>query len=267
VNEPLTVWGIPFSALSLEQTVDRVAELVTAGVPSFVITANVNYAMLLHKNPRLRDVNERAGVIVADGAPLVWASRLRGTPLPERVAGSDLIFSVCERAARAGFRVFLLGGAEAVAAQAANNLTGRYPGLNIVGIESPPYRPLSPEENQALIDRVRSTKPDLLFAFFSQPRGEIWLSENTEALGVPVCLQVGAAIDFAAGRVRRAPVWVQNAGLEWAFRTWLEPARLGPRYARNAAFVLRQFARDLAWVARGGRGRGASSSALARTIP
>src|SRR5262249_52981935 len=148
-------------------------------------------------------------------------------------------------AARKGHRLFLLGGAEGVAEEAARQLGARYPGLQVVGTECPPFRELTGEEESALIARIRAARPDLLIAAYTMPKGERWLGTHLDALGVPVVVNVGAAIDFAAGRVRRAPRWMQRTGLEWAFRLGQEPRRLFARYARNAWFVARMVGRDL----------------------
>jgi N-acetylglucosaminyldiphosphoundecaprenol N-acetyl-beta-D-mannosaminyltransferase len=207
---------------------------------------------LSHEDADLRAVNAQASFLLADGAPLVWASRWKGEPLPERVAGSDLIFDLCGRAARDGYRIFLLGGAGGVADQAAEVLSRRFPGLRIAGTESPPFRTLTAEEHSALLDRIRAARPDILFVAFGQPKGESWIAQHREELGVPVCVQVGASLDFVAGRVRRAPRGLQKVGLEWAYRIWLEPSRLAPRYARNARFLLGRVARDL-WQGIGDR--------------
>lgn len=261
----IELWGLPLAALRRSEAVEAIVELVRAGRPSYVITANSHYAMLSARDPRTREVNARAALVVADGTPLIWGSRLAGAspPLPERVAGSDLIFDLCERSAREGFRVFLLGAAPGVADEAARRLVERYPGLIVAGTECPPFRPLEPEEHAALIDRVRAARADLLFTAFDQPRGERWLFENAEALGVPVCVQSGAAIDFAAGRFRRAPRWVQVIGMEWAYRTWQEPRRLLPRYVANARFLAGAVGTDLLRTLTGRR-RPASSGAPPR---
>ena len=237
------VWGVPFAPVTLAEAVAAVSELIRERRPTFFITAPTHYAMLTAEEPDLRAINDRAAFIVADGKPLVWASRMQGTPLPERVAGSDLIFHLCEEAAREGFRVFLLGGEEGVATEAARRLTGRYPGLRIVGTECPPFRPATPEEEEALLERIRQAAPDLLFVAFGQPKGERWIIRHMDELGVPVSVQVGASLDFAAGRVSRAPRWMQKSGLEWVFRMALEPKRLAGRYARNAWFIARMLAR------------------------
>jgi N-acetylglucosaminyldiphosphoundecaprenol N-acetyl-beta-D-mannosaminyltransferase len=239
------IWGIPFAPLTRAQAVDAVANLVEAGQPSFFITANTHYAMLTRENPGLEAINGQAAFVLADGAPPVWASRRKKTPLPERVAGSDLIFDLCELAARDSYRIFLLGGARGVADEAAEVLCRSYPDLQIVGTASPPFGEISAEEHTALLDQIRVARPDLLFVAFGQPKGEFWIARHFQSLGVPVCVQVGASLDFVAGRVQRAPRRLQKLGLEWAYRMWLEPSRLGPRYARNAWFLLSMVARDL----------------------
>jgi N-acetylglucosaminyldiphosphoundecaprenol N-acetyl-beta-D-mannosaminyltransferase len=244
-SERAWVWGVPFAPLTLAQAVDAVSRLIRAGRPSFFITAPTHYVMLSEAMPDLREINARAAFILADGAPVVWASRRLGTPLPERVAGSDLIFHLCEAAARERFRVFLLGGGEGVAEEAARRLVERYPALEVVGTECPPFRAPTASEEEALLDRIRHARPQLLFVAFGQPKGERWIVRHYERLGVPVSVQVGASLDFAAGRVRRAPRWMQKTGLEWAFRLALEPRRLFGRYARNAWFIARMLLRDL----------------------
>jgi N-acetylglucosaminyldiphosphoundecaprenol N-acetyl-beta-D-mannosaminyltransferase len=227
------------------EAAEAVAGLVAGGRPSYFITANAHYAMASHGEPALRALNERAAFILADGAPLVWASRWRRRPQPERVAGSDLFFDLCEQAARRGHRVFFLGGPPGVAEAAARRLEGLYPGLVVAGVCCPPFRPLSDEEQADLVAGIRDARPDLLLVAFGQPKGEHWIARHLRGLGVPACVQVGASLEFVAGRVRRAPRWVQRVGMEWAWRIGTDPIRLGPRYARNAAFLLWMALRDL----------------------
>jgi N-acetylglucosaminyldiphosphoundecaprenol N-acetyl-beta-D-mannosaminyltransferase len=252
-HAPVWVWGLPLAPLTRAEAVAAVERLIAARTPSYFITANLNYAMLTHRHVDLDRINRGAAFLLADGMPLVWASRWRETPLPERVAGSDLIYDLCALAGRRGFRVFLLGGAEGIAEQAARNLVARYPGLQLAGTLAPPFRGLSPEEQAELIAQVRAARPDLLLVAFGQPKGERWLAEHLEALGVPVGVQVGAALDFVAGKVARAPRWLQKIGLEWTYRLALEPARLGGRYASNFLFFFRMALRDGWAIARGRR--------------
>jgi N-acetylglucosaminyldiphosphoundecaprenol N-acetyl-beta-D-mannosaminyltransferase len=233
---PVDVWGLPLAPLTLPQTLDLIDAWIAERTPRYVITANVHYAMLAANDARLQPVTVGASLILADGMPLVWAARGR---LPERVAGSDLVPALCERAARSGHRIFLLGAAPGVAEQAAINLQTRFPGIIVAGNLAPPFRDLTPAEHADLIAAVRSAQPDFLFVAFGQPKGELWVAEHYRELGVPVTMQVGATIDFLAGRVPRAPRWIQRIGLEWAYRMLKEPRRLVGRYLHNGLFVMR----------------------------
>jgi N-acetylglucosaminyldiphosphoundecaprenol N-acetyl-beta-D-mannosaminyltransferase len=247
VNQSIVwVWGVPLVRWTLAETIAAIEALIAARQPEYFITANTHYLMLTEENPDLRAINAHAAFIVADGAPLVWASRLQDLPLPERVAGSDLIFELSALAAKKGYRLYFLGGPQGVAEEAAQQLTRRYPGLQVVGTDCPPFRALTAEEQEAQDNRIRSAQPDILFVAFGQPKGERWINQHFEKLGVPVSVQVGASLEFAAGRIQRAPLWMQKTGLEWAFRLGLEPKRLFGRYARNAWFIVRMIAHDLA---------------------
>jgi N-acetylglucosaminyldiphosphoundecaprenol N-acetyl-beta-D-mannosaminyltransferase len=242
---PVWVWGIPLTPINLEQTLEWIDQRIQQQAqPTYIVTVNLHTAMLAHQQPRFRETVLQAGLAVADGMPLLWASRWRRSPLPARVTGSDLVPALLRLAAHKGYRVFLLGGAPGVAEQAAARIQDGASALHVVGMESPPFRPLSAEEEDALIARIRTAAPHLLVAALSQPRGEIWLQQKCQAMGVPVCIQSGAALDFLAGRVPRAPAWIQRMGLEWAYRLYQEPARMLGRYASNGAFFLRMFTRD-----------------------
>ena len=245
IVDPVLVWGVLFAPLSMAETIRSIGTLIEAGRPAFFVTANVHYVMLTDQNPDLRAINARAAFILADGAPLVWASRWMGSPLPERVAGADLVFELSAYAASNGYRLFFLGGAEGVAEEAAHRLRVRYPGLQVVGTECPVLHELTRDEEAALIGRIRAARPHVLVVALGQPKGERWIAQHLEELDVPVSVQVGAALDFAAGRRRRAPVWMQDSGLEWTFRLGLEPRRLLARYAWNAWFLARMISRDL----------------------
>lgn len=243
-HNPVWVWGLPLSPFSLADTKATVEQLVEKRQPAYFITANAHYAMLSRERPALRDVNSRAAFLIADGAPLVWASRRRPVRLPERVAGSDLIYTLCELAAGKGYRVFFAGGPPGVAELAAQRLRAHYPALQVAGTASPRFRDLSPSEYDRLKGQIAEARTDLLILAATMPLGEEWLCAHLADLGVPLAVNLGAAIDFAAGRVSRAPKWMQKTGLEWTFRLLLEPRRLFPRYARNAWFVLNMLLRD-----------------------
>jgi N-acetylglucosaminyldiphosphoundecaprenol N-acetyl-beta-D-mannosaminyltransferase len=239
---PAWVWGLPLSPMTRAQAADAVMTLIEAGLPSYIVSANVHYAMLTAERPELRPINDRAALVLADGAPLVWASKRGPIPLPERVAGSDLVYNLCEQAARLGRSVYFLGGAEGVAEKASGKLKTLYPALKIAGTACPSPGSLVGEGCKQVIADVKAARPDLLLVALSQPFGEIWMAEHFEEMGAPVTAQIGATFDFVAGRVSRAPLWIQKIGLEWAYRITTDPARLFPRYTRNALFLLSQFA-------------------------
>lgn len=234
---PVEVWGLSLAPVTLAETLDLIAGWVADRTPRYMVTANVHYAMLAEADPRLKAVNRGASLVVADGMPLVWAARGK---LPERVAGSDLVPAVGKLAAERGWRVYFYGAAPGIADEAARRLTERYPGLQVAGVESPPFRDLTPAEIAELASRLRSANPDILVLAFAMPRGELWMAEHFRTLGVPVTIQAGATLDFIVGRQRRAPRWVQRVGLEWAYRLACDPRRLGGRYARNLWFVVRK---------------------------
>jgi N-acetylglucosaminyldiphosphoundecaprenol N-acetyl-beta-D-mannosaminyltransferase len=261
VVDPIWVWGVPFAPLSIRETVIAIGGLIEAAQPAYFITANVHYAMLSEQNPDIQMINGSAAFILADGAPLVWASRWMGSPLPERVAGSDLVFELSAEAANKGHRVFFLGGADGVAKEAARRLCARYPGLEVVGTECPYLHRMTQEDELALIGRIRAAQPHILLVAFGQPKGERWIYKHLVELAVPVSVQVGASLDFAAGRIRRAPRWMRKSGLEWAFRLGLEPRRLLGRYLRNAWFIARMLALDVCQARSGKRAYHASSRA------
>ena len=177
--------------------------------------------------------------------PAVWWSRWLGQPLPERVAGSELIYAISQWASVKGYRIFFVGGAPGVGQRAADCLQQRYPELQVAGVVSPPYRALTATEETELIQQIRDAGTDILYLAMGQPKGEKWLARNRQRLGVPVSVQLGASFDFVAGGVRRAPLWLQRAGLEWLYRLLQEPRRLAGRYAQNLRFLFWAVARDL----------------------
>jgi N-acetylglucosaminyldiphosphoundecaprenol N-acetyl-beta-D-mannosaminyltransferase len=233
------VFGLKLTPVTLDDTLEQIDGLIAAGRPSYIITANLNYAMLSYGNERLTKINDNAALMLADGMPLVWAARIAGTPLPGRTTGADLVPALCRRAEQHGYRVFLLGGLPEAASAAKHALHQQLPQLNIVGIECPMLADLSNDETSRLIERVRDAKPDIILGAFGQPKGEIWIAEHHQALAAAVCLQIGAGMDFVAGRVQRAPRWMQRSGLEWLYRIYAEPRRLWKRYALNGLFLLR----------------------------
>lgn len=239
------VWGVPFTAVDFEQTVDLIDQKVLSGRPGYFITANLHYVMLSNQRPELDAINNEADFIIADGMPIVWRSKKTDTPIPERVAGSDLIYAISELAARRCYRVFFLGGEPGVAQAAVDILEQKYPGLQVAGVEVPPFRDLAPDEEAAMIERIKATQPDIIFAALGQPKGEAWLNKWHRQLEIPVGVQLGGSFNFVTGNICRSPKWIGRIGMEWAYRFYCEPRRLGPRYFNNGMFLLRALVRDL----------------------
>ena len=240
---PINLLGLPIVPWHHYEVIQVIDWLVQRGTPSYFITANLHYARLSASVEALQSVNSQAAFIVADGMPLVWMSRLLGRPLPERVTGADLVWSMCELAADKGYRIFLLGGAPGVAETAGQRFQARFSGLAIAGVAAPNLDKMSADDEARLIAQIRKAKADILFAALGQPKGELWLARNLTSTGVAVAVQIGAALDFVAGRVRRAPRIIQQLGMEWAYRIFQEPQRLFPRYWADGWFFLRQLLR------------------------
>jgi N-acetylglucosaminyldiphosphoundecaprenol N-acetyl-beta-D-mannosaminyltransferase len=202
----------------------------------FVVTPNADHALILQENPRLRSAYKDAALVIADGWPVVIASRLLGRPLAERVTGSDLVPSVFAAAsARDPLRVYLLGAGPGVAERAAGVIENRYPGVRVVGAYGPPFGfERDQAENDRILEGIRAASPELLLVGLGAPKQELWVHSHRERIDAAVALCIGATIDFLAGEKARAPRIMQKLGLEWFHRAMTEPRRLVPRYARNA---------------------------------
>jgi N-acetylglucosaminyldiphosphoundecaprenol N-acetyl-beta-D-mannosaminyltransferase len=221
---------ISIDALSLEDAVRAVEGLVDAGRGGTVFTPNVDHVVKAEREPEFRSAYGQANLVLADGAPLVWASRLLGTRLPERVAGSDLVLPLAELAARRGYRLYLLGGAPGDAGRAAEVL--RAAGVLVVGVEAPRID-LGPEgapDALAAAERVSAARPHLVYVALGAPKQEIWAERHRTVFAPAVAIGVGASLAFIAGTQPRAPRWMSRAGLEWLHRLSREPRRLWRRY-------------------------------------
>jgi N-acetylglucosaminyldiphosphoundecaprenol N-acetyl-beta-D-mannosaminyltransferase len=226
----------------------QIDEFVKSGEPHQIVTVNVDFLNITHRDPSFVRVLNQAAVSVPDGMPLLWVSRLVGQRLPERITGTDLLLGSAALAACRGYSIFLLGAAPGVAAEAGAVLQARYPGLRIAGAYSPPEcGDFTPEENAQIVAQIRAARPDMLFVALGTPKQEKWIHANLQELGVPVCVGVGGVFNFITGRIPRAPEPLQKAGLEWLFRLALEPRRLWRRYLIDDT---RALARAVAYAAR-----------------
>lgn len=211
--------NIEVDNLTMNEAIDRAEELIIKKKPSYVVTPNVDHIVKLEIDKEFQDVYKNADLILTDGMPLIWISKMRGNPIKEKISGSDFFPKLCERAAEKGYSLFLLGAAEGVAAKAAKNLKEKYEGLNIVGTYSPSYGfEKKDDEIKMIIEMINETKPDILAVGLGAPKQEKFLYKYKNELNVPISLAIGASIDFEAGNINRAPRWMQNCGLEWFYR-------------------------------------------------
>jgi N-acetylglucosaminyldiphosphoundecaprenol N-acetyl-beta-D-mannosaminyltransferase len=234
------VLGLELAPYTQGDAVEHIERLIEQRQPAFFITANLHYAKLSHADDRIRKINGEAEFLLADGMPLVWLSRLSRRRLPGRVTGADLVPRLCQVAEQRGYRVALFGALPEILEKAAATLQERHPNLQIVDAYSPDADELAEEGDDRIVARLRLAQPDLLFVALGQPKGERWISRIYQRLGPTVSVQIGASLDFLAGKVQRAPKWMQRTGLEWTYRIWTEPSRLGPRYFNDLLFLSRQ---------------------------
>jgi N-acetylglucosaminyldiphosphoundecaprenol N-acetyl-beta-D-mannosaminyltransferase len=241
----IRIGKIWIDALTFAQAIDEVDRLVTAGEGGTVFTPNVDHVVQVEHNPVFRAAYEKASLSVVDGQLLLWASRLLGAPLPEKISGSDLMVPLARLAAARKWRVFLLGGGPGVADLAASELKKQFD-IDIVGTDAPFVAPDGcPAEGPAVIERIAKTRPHLLFVAFGAPKQELFLHRAAVTIRPAVGIGVGAGFDFVAGRIKRAPRWVSQGGLEWLYRLVQEPRRLAKRYLVDDPEFLVVLARTL----------------------
>ena len=228
-----------FAPVTERDTVEWARRFLHTGKSGYITTVNVAILMMMRSRPRLQRFIDGATLTVADGQPLVWLSKLLERPLPERVAGVELVESLCRCAAEENASVFLLGSTSEVVAKVAAKLKQQNPTLRIVGVENGYF-----DRNKAAVkaDQVRDSKANLLFVAMGVPRQEEFLEENWERLGVNLAIPVGGSFDVIAGCKRRAPEWIQKIGFEWLYRLCQEPKRLAKRYLiTNCQFLFLAF--------------------------
>jgi len=223
--------GLDFDRLTETQVVERIIEASRLGQGGWVVTPNIDICRMAGRHPAMRRLLAEASLVVPDGVPLLWAARLRGEPLTERVAGSSLIFSLTEAAARHGRSIYLLGGRPGVPERAGRELRRRYPGLNVAGADAPPVGfDATPQGIGVVRGRLTSAVPDIVYVGLGFPKQERLIARLAPSFPRAWFVACGAAIPMAAGALPRAPRWMQRAGLEWAFRLAREPRRLFARY-------------------------------------
>ncbi|KQQ88868.1 WecB/TagA/CpsF family glycosyltransferase [Massilia sp. Leaf139] len=236
MDAAITLMGCRIDNLSMEETLGRIEGFIRSGKPHQHVVVNVDKLVKAGRDPELRRIINACALVNVDGMPVVWASRLLGKPLKERVAGVDLFEALMRRAGERGWRVFLLGARAEVVAAVAETYRRRYPQLVVAGWRDGYWQ--DEAEEAAVAEQVRASGADLLFVAIGSPKKEQFLGRWQETMRIPFAMGVGGTFDVAIGRVKRAPRWMQRAGLEWFYRFLQEPRRMFRRYfIEDMAFV------------------------------
>jgi N-acetylglucosaminyldiphosphoundecaprenol N-acetyl-beta-D-mannosaminyltransferase len=232
------VLGVGVHATDLPGAASIIESAVRGRTKGYVCVTSVHGVMEAQRDPKFRDILNQALLVTPDGMPTVWVGRLQGNSRMKRVFGPDLMLEVCRRSAETGIRHFLYGGKPGIAADLAERLRRRFPGIKVVGTFTPPFRPLEPFEQLTLEKQLEAVLPDIVWVGLSTPKQEQFMAANFRRLSCNIMVGVGAAFDIHTGHVNDAPKWIKDSGLQWAHRLWQEPGRLWKRYlVNNSAFL------------------------------
>ncbi|WP_107876872.1 WecB/TagA/CpsF family glycosyltransferase [Pseudoduganella sp. UC29_71] len=235
MTKRITMMGCQVDNLTMEETLQTIDGFIQSGKPHQHVVVNVDKLVKAAHDAELRRIINDCALVNVDGMPVVWASRLLGKPLKERVAGVDLFEALMQRSSRTGWRVFLLGAREEVVSEVKRQYEIKYPGLTVCGYRNGYWKP---EEEAGVVEQIRAAQADLLFVAISSPKKEHFLGQYQEHMKIPFAMGVGGTFDVAVGRVKRAPLWMQKSGLEWFYRFLQEPRRMFRRYfIEDMAFV------------------------------
>jgi N-acetylglucosaminyldiphosphoundecaprenol N-acetyl-beta-D-mannosaminyltransferase len=227
VTDCIEMMGCRIDNLSMEETLQKVDSFIKAGRPQQHVVVNVDKLVKASRDPELRRIINDCALVNVDGVPVVWASRLLGKGLKERVAGIDLFEALMKRSSELGWRVFLLGAKEEVVSAVKAIYERKYPGLRLAGYRNGYW---TAEEETDVVEQIRASRPDILFVAISSPKKEQFLARYQAEMKVPFAMGVGGTFDVACGQVKRAPMWMQKSGLEWFYRFLQEPRRMFKRY-------------------------------------
>ncbi len=248
------LYGVRFSNLAKSAVIEYILDFVRGNTKGFVVTPNVDQIVKLRRNAQFRNAYDEAAMVLADGMPPVLISKIAGKPIIEKLSGSDLFLDLIKTAQENDLSVFLLGAAEEINLLGEKKLRQEYPQLSIAGRYAPPVGfENDAAENEKIIRLINRAAPAFLFLFLGSPKQEIWIRQNIEKLRIKMAFCLGATLDFYAGKIRRAPLWMQNAGLEWIWRMFGEPRRLGKRYLIDDMFPFARIAAAEIWKSKGAR--------------
>ena len=229
----IDVLGVGVSAIDMPMAVAEISRWIEQREQHYVCVTGVHGVMESQDDPALRDIHNASGLTTPDGMPMVWAGRRAGAAHMSRVYGPDLMLELLEQAAQRGWSSYFFGAAEGVPDLLAERMAQRFPGLKVAGVLSPPFRPMTDQEDAALVEQINAAQPDIIWVGLSTPKQERWMAAHVGRVSAPVLIGVGAGFDIHAGLLPQAPPWLQRHGLEWAYRLVKEPRRLWRRYFRN----------------------------------
>lgn len=224
------ILGVPVSLVDMDAAVGHIIEMASSSRPNFICVRDVHGLMRAVQDPEMMSIHHSASMVTPDGMPLVWISKLRSDRKLGRVCGSDLVEAVCNKGREVDLRHFFYGGKPGIADKMAANLAAKYPGIVVSGTYSPPFRALTEEEDKRIVNIINEAGPHVVWVGISTPKQEFWMRDHVQRIRGATLIGVGAAFDFHAGEITRAPVWMQRGGLEWLFRLLCEPRRLWQRY-------------------------------------
>jgi len=230
MNPTVNILGLEVSAINLKMAIDTIDDWIRRREARYVCVTGVHGVMESYWHPAIKRVHNAAGMVTPDGMPLVWLSRAMGFRHVDRVYGPDLMLAVCQNSIRTRYRHFFYGGAAGIPEKLAGKLANRFQGLDVAGTYSPPFRPLSRDEDESIVRAINEARSDIVWVGMSTPKQELRMAEHVGKILAPVMIGVGAAFDFHAGVKKQAPVWMQRSGFEWLFRLSQEPRRLWRRY-------------------------------------
>ncbi len=232
-HSSVRILGLRVDRVSADETLTAIHGFIAAGTPAHIVTADASMAILARGDAELKAIVDGAALVTPDGAGILWAGRLLGTPITHKVSGVDLVATLCQNSAKTGTRIFFFGAAPGIAAEAADKMRERFPGTHIVGTRDGFFQPA---DEPQIISEIKAARPDVLLVAFGIPKQEKWIQQHKAALGVPVLIGIGGSFDVHSGRVSRAPVWMQRSSLEWLYRLSKNPKKIGkvmtlPRFA------------------------------------
>lgn len=232
-TDKINILGVGISRISIKEAIEQIGKYMAGGGYHYVLASNVHTVIMSQCDNAYRRLTNEADIALPDGKPLVWAAGLLEKARLQRICGRDLMSSVCKESLKSGYSHYFLGGRETVLSTLIKKLETKYPGLNIAGYYSPPFRPLTKEEDRRIIQMINDSKADIVWVGLGAPKQEQWIAEHLGKIKSPVMVAVGAVFDFFSGNVKQAPQWMQKVGLEWFFRFCVEPHRLWRRYIYN----------------------------------